>query len=176
MMKKTCGFSRNIPRFFILTALVLILGAQSGYGQSTGKRITVNRIDSALNGKYAMIMTCTSVTGWFAGLGDTLISYSGDTWIRIANGSAAFTLEWLDMNIPWNGAGRFWIILYIADKPAIDDNAKVYLYTDGKSREEIDSQEADDNTDAGDDKFPVYSIRQAQQVIPFNKFGWKPKT
>ncbi|MDR1143311.1 MAG: hypothetical protein LBK77_03715 [Spirochaetaceae bacterium] len=168
-MKKSCGFFR-IPRILALTALVLVLGAQSGYGQNTAKRITVNRIDPALNGKYAMIMVCTSITGWFAGLNDTCIAYSGDTWVRIANGSAAFTLEWFELNTPWNGAGRFWLILLIADN-AGDENYKAYIYTDGKSREEIDFKEADDNTDAGDDKFPAFSIRQAQHVIPFNKFG-----
>jgi hypothetical protein len=165
-MKKSCGFFRILA----LTALVLVLGVQSGYGQNVGKRITVNRIDPALNGKYATIMISTSITGWFAGLSDACIAYSGDTLVRIANGSAAFTLEWFDLNTPWNGAGRFWIILMIADT-ANGENSKAYIYTDGKSREEIDFKEADDNTDAGDDKFPVYSIRQAQHVIPFNKFG-----
>jgi hypothetical protein len=170
-MKKSCGFFRVLA----LTALVLVLGAQSGYGQSPGKRITVNRIDPALNGKYAWITVCTSITGWFAGLNDTLIADAGENGVRIVNGSAAFTLERLGFNTPWDGAGRFWIILIIFDT-ANGENPNVYIYTDGKSREEIDFKEADDNSDAGDDKFPVYSIRQTQHVIPFNKFGWKPKT
>ncbi|MDR1586782.1 MAG: hypothetical protein LBS57_04935 [Treponema sp.] len=66
MMKKTCGFSRNIPRFFILTALILILGAQSGYGQSTPRAWYVKEKSSDDNNGRSPETPFESLTKAFA--------------------------------------------------------------------------------------------------------------
>jgi hypothetical protein len=84
------------------------------------------------------------------------------------------TLDLVDTNLaPWKGSGSFYLMLVIASDEEFDDET-MYLYTDGKSWEQLQISE-DMNMDAISSKLPRYNISSASSTIAFSKFKAIPE-
>jgi hypothetical protein len=139
----------------VLVFGMVVVGCDNG---STSKENTDPKkiAITGLTGKAGYIMVALSSTADDSG--DIEIGGVGTI------SSDSITLELLNGQSAWTGTGSYYLMIMLGD-----DNSEMYLYTDGKTLQELGITGAND---VG--KLPKITISDTTTTIPFTKFQLLP--